>query len=150
MRWMRGDMLSNIPVGALVFITTNAYIRRDGCLVMGRGAAAQAARLWTELPKLAGNVVTHMKRYGCRFVCGIHDDIHLGIFQVKYHFKDQADLSLIEWSCQDLREKALANPERTVRLNFPGIGWGGRTVGAVKPILEKYFSDVPNVEVWTF
>lgn len=37
-----------------ICITTNTFVKKDGCSVMGRGTAAQAVKRWPILPRLYG------------------------------------------------------------------------------------------------
>jgi len=74
-------------------------------------------------------------------------DGKLGIFQVKYHFAAKATVTLISASTIMLRDWAKAHSDIRIDLNFPGIGYGGLSVGAVEPFV-KMLPD--NVHVWRF
>jgi len=151
MKWMKGNMFAHMPWASMIFVTTNAVIKRDGCLVMGRGAAAQAARLWSSLARRAGGRIIHsMIKYGAITILRLKDERWAGIFQVKYHFKDPASLELIEHSCKGLAEIARLNPRRVIRLNYPGIGLGQLSKEQVQPILEKHLGEFDNVEIWSY
>ena len=47
-----------------------------------------------------------------------------GIFQVKEHFGDKADLELIRRSAVILTMYARQHPDTQIRMNYPGVGWG--------------------------
>lgn len=60
-----------------------------------------------------------------------------GIFQVKEHFGDKADLELVRRSAIVLAEYARQHSDVQVRMNYPGIGWGGRRHRReVEPLLD--------------
>ena len=144
-----GDMFDSFPAFTVWLITTNAFIKKTGELVMGRGAAAQTVRLWPEMPRLFGNIITHMNTYGVVIAADLGDDRHIGAFQVKHYWGDEATIDLIEHSCMMLNKMALSMPEHTFRLNYPGIGNGRLRIDQVNPILEAYLT-APNIEVWRF
>jgi len=54
MKFQKGDMWTAYKDSDLFLITTNSFVRKDGELVMGRGIAQQAKRLYPMVPKIAG------------------------------------------------------------------------------------------------
>lgn len=60
-----------------------------------------------------------------------------GIFQVKEHFGDKADLELIRRSAVVLAEYARRYPDVQIRMNYPGIGWGCCHRREVEPLLTR-------------
>lgn len=131
-------------------ITTNSYIRNDGEVVMGRGIAKQAKELFDDLPLALGKKIEktcgHLGTYGVMPSNRSEID-QMVAFQVKTHFKNDADLSLIEQSTKSLGQIAHKYSERRFDLNFPGIGNGGRSQDEVMPIVEQL---PDNVHVWRF
>lgn len=127
-------------------ITTNSYIRNDGELVMGRGIAKVAKQTFEDLPKAFGEKIDHLETYG--LIPSNRNEIDKFVaFQVKTHFRNQADLDLIGKSAEGLLQMAEKYPDKRFDLNFPGIGNGGRKQDEVMPIIE----DLPkNVHVWRF
>lgn len=116
----------------LKLVTTNSYVRKDGALVMGRGAALQAKEKYPDLPYIAGATIKHMNRYGLR----IFPQYNTGLFQVKYSYSDDASLELIDFSTNMLC--ALAHVYcGTIVLNFPGIGNGRLSRDDVMPIVKR-------------
>lgn len=117
-------------------VTTNSFVRQDGSLVMGRGAALQAARRFPELPFVAGQKLMwksgHLSRYGWLYLA----ELNIGLFQVKRHWKDDAELRLIRYATEHLCEFLQRNVAVTVALNFPGVGNGRLSFDLVRPILE--------------
>ena len=131
-------------------ITTNSYIRNDGELVMGRGIAKQTKELFEDLPLALGNKVEercgHLGTYG--LLPSNRNDIDKFVaFQVKSHFKNEADLGLISKSADRLSEIAMMYPNKRFDLNFPGIGNGGRSQSEVMPLIEGM---PDNVHIWRF
>lgn len=129
MKLIKGDLWkSDAPIK---LFTGNSYITKAGALVMGRGAALQAKEKWPELPYILGRQITHLSKYGIAWA----DSLNVGVFQVKYNFKDDADLELITYSTNKLLE-GLSDYEWVKKetgvwveplkyaMNFPGIGWG--------------------------
>ena len=136
----------------VLLVTTNEYIRRDGCLVMGRGAAYTFSMKYSGATREFGDLVTaHASAfpnqpYGIILSPKWKSPV-LGIFQVKRHFRDEADLGLIEGSANMLAAYAEIHPNQLIAVNFPGIGNGRLREKDVLPIIEI----LPrNVEVWTY
>ncbi len=93
--------------------TANSFVTRQKKLVMGRGAALEALKRWPGCDVFFGAEILkecgHLGEYGV--ILGATNltsllGISLGAFQVKYHFKDDADLALIERSTQKLKDMA--------------------------------------------
>lgn len=145
-------------------VTTNNYLRNNGSLVMGRGAASQVTRMWTGIDMEFGGLIeaeavrqaaTGECRNAVKLEYGVlvapspyalkGRDVWLGIFQVKYRWWDSADLGLIERSVGVLGKWVEANPGMRVALNFPGIGNGHLKRADVMPMVER----LPDaVTVW--
>src|SRR5437899_2631026 len=112
----------------VILVTTNADVNSQGKLVMGAGAAKQAAMLYPRLPGILGkhligfSLVNHA--YGL-IVPAPHNQQIVGAFQVKYSWKDPADIGLISHSTEMLFRLALQLPDWRFAMNYPGIGNGG-------------------------
>lgn len=119
-------------------ITTNAVVRKDGACVMGGGGVAdQARRRFPQLPYVLG---AQIKRSGNHvWDLGIYRDLFSGFrawsFPVKRHWKDDADLDLIEQSAHELvaRMEHMDHPEGTWVLPRPGVGNGKLDWALVEP-----------------
>ena len=125
-------------------VTTNEVIKPNGALVMGAGFAKQVRDRLPGFDKRAGERVQQMGTpYGVLSVSR-----KWGIFQVKHHFKDQADPVLILMSAKQLARTASVDlPDWTFHLNYPGIGFGGLEKSQVKNLV----SCLPdNVHIWEF
>lgn len=121
-------------------ITTNGAVKYNGACVMGRGCAREAKDKYHNIEFRLGNEI---KRRGNH----VHylQDLIIS-FPVKHHWKQQADLKLIEQSTQELLDwvdnyqSTYKKPLKVV-LPRPGCGNGSRDWEEVKPILEKYLDD---------
>ncbi len=143
----KGDMWNRFRKVYLFCITTNGIITKDGRLVMGAGIAKEARDRLPGIDKDLAKAIkakdsTRLPRslwIGCPF------NFAVVAFQVKNHFREKANISLIEHSCYLLLREILDRPHITIALNFPGIGYGGLKRSEVLPII----SILPdNVEIW--
>lgn len=58
MREIYGDLFGHNERGPqTICITTNGYVGRDGCNVMGRGTAGEAKRRWPGIEKVLGRLI---------------------------------------------------------------------------------------------
>src|SRR5882762_4864629 len=124
MKLATGDMFAHSA--DVVLVTTNADVRLDGSLVMGRGAARTMAANFKGCAKIFGRMVqgAGIEPYGVKVISDQRPII--GIFQVKYHFHQKASLRLIERSTMMLSGLAeITWKDYEISLNFPGIGNGG-------------------------
>lgn len=124
----------------VIGVTTNSFIAQNNRLVMGRGAALALAQHKPQFPFHAGryihNTCGHLSRYGWFTLPG-SDGTRWGCFQVKYHWRDQADLGLIRYSVDALNEWIKAERAVKVSINFPGIGNGRRNIEQVFTIVDQ-------------
>ncbi len=138
----------------IIVVTTN-YItrRRDSALIMGRGAALQAKNRIPGIDVECGLATirhfaeTNELNYGFLIVRPANrpGKVGFGIFQVKQHWGNAAELWLIERSTKRLSTWANEHPDVSVRMNFPGIGNGQMSAADVLPLLEASLPD--NVTV---
>jgi hypothetical protein len=129
-------MWGELDKADLILVTTNATIDHRGRLVMGRGAAAQAAMLNPALPaelayqmRWRGQDEPQGTFYGVLPGLSGPGRTRIGAFQTKWHWRDPADAALIARSMFMLC--ALAHGYTRIALNYPGIGNGGLTVDDV-------------------
>ena len=154
MKLRKGNMFES-RADVIVF-TGNSTVRRDGCLVMGRGAALETQKRFYDSNREFGRLITvhnlhnHPNKQGPYGVL-VHStqiDPSLAIFQVKYRYSDNALVELIEFSTRNLSTWAKTNwKSKQIALNFPGIGWGGLRRDGVLPIIQSL---PDNVEVWEY
>lgn len=127
-------------------ITTNAIVKQNGALVMGAGLAKQARDAYPGLDQTFGEAIEMWAENGVYGVI-LWANLKFGAFQVKHHFKDQANLHLITYSTGMLKVWAQTKGDQKFALNFPGIGNGGLPYDQVKPIVDLLPN---NVQVWTY
>lgn len=149
-----GNMWNEINKYDLFCITTNGTIRKDGCLVMGRGIAFEAISRFPDVQRLAGAEILEFN--ACRakrgdpprpygFLVLRNYEPSVGLFQVKYNWWEQADVKLISLATLKLSRLAVDFPGMKIALNFPGIGNGKLSEDVVRPIIDSL---PENVEVW--
>lgn len=132
-------------------ITTNGSVRRDGCAVMGRGCALQAARRWPHLSGLLGSSITIMRQRGVlmpTFINNLegHPEV-LVCLPVKYAWPERADLKLILRGLRDLVEVADRRGWQRVVMPRPGCGngkldWERQVRPNIAPLLNDRFTVV--------
>ena len=132
---------------SLFVASTNAMVNSKGKLVMGRGIARQLAERCPTIPALAAKLRQKKgKRYGFLSV-GQHDNQEIGLFQVKYHWREPANLLLIQYSIACMMNFIENKPIETINMNFPGIGNGHRAISEIEPLLGTL---PDNVFIWRF
>jgi hypothetical protein len=144
-----GNMWTIFQKTDLLLVTTNSTIR-SGRLVMGVGAAEQAALIYPTLPEWAATKISRLEdshRYGLLLPDANSPSKKLGLFQVKMNPRDPALLELIKLSTMMLIRECKKNPTRRIDMNFPGIGYGKLSPSEVLSII----SSLPdNVHVWEY
>jgi len=127
----------------IILVTSNSYVNQRGELVMGRGAALELKNKFPYLAGIFGDQVKryyeHLGKYGVLISKYEFLDKMYGIFQVKYHFGDRANLELIDYSVNMLNSILKEQPfeKSSVSMNFPGIGFGHLLYEQVLPVVEK-------------
>jgi len=116
-------------------ITTNGFIKKDGSCVMGRGCARQAKELYSGIEYELGRLI----RENGNHVQVIQDGIVA--FPVKHNWWEEADLELIEQSCEELVDLADTHGWDRVTLPRPGCGNGKLDWDVVKLIVSEYLDD---------
>jgi hypothetical protein len=158
--------------GDAICLTTNGQTRRDGAAVMGRGVAKQATELWPGIEYRVGEVLNAHGNHTSLITTWNQDwdspkipliglpksravapsewprvPFHIFILPVKRHWRDKADLQLIENSLLTLaylvKNHKAAGPAtakrdrlRRVALPRPGCGNGGLKWGDVQPLVH--------------
>ena len=126
----------------IICITTNGTVKKNGCCVMGRGCASEAAKRIPQLAYLVGQGIKQAGNVMLRF-----PELKLFTFPVKHNWWEQADLELIRDSARSLEYWAKEEPYTTFILPRPGCGNGKLKWKDVKPVI-KFLPD--NVEVITY
>lgn len=156
MQIVKEELLHVKDLPTMVVITTNSIVKGNGALVMGAGAARQVRDKVPGIDKECGSAIIARKE---RDTFARNQDMYgflevrpwtrpgkggFGIFQVKRHFKSEAQIDLINYSCQTLSQWMRGNEFKCpVRMNFPGIGNGKLKREKVEPILRAHFKELP-------
>lgn len=142
-----GDMWQIYAQTDLFCITTNSTITKDDRLVMGRGIALQARDKLPGVDKYFGEQLKyHTQLYGLIVIENFHPQ-RIAAFQVKYHWRETADLDLIKFSTDKLNTYITKTKPSRVDLNYPGIGNGKLSEADVFPIIVE----LPDcVHIWRF
>tara|TARA_R100001086_G_scaffold235716_1_gene158749 strand:- start:378 stop:824 length:447 start_codon:yes stop_codon:yes gene_type:complete len=136
------SLARNFPNNIYLF-TGNSYIKRDGKLVMGRGAARQVRDMYPAMDADLGCQMTHLGFYGLLMSRVVQPNV--GVFQVKWNYSDKASLDLIAESSRFLLRFAVENPGKMIHMNYPGIGNGGLNPEWV----HQWIRDLPdNVHIY--
>ncbi len=140
MREVEGDLWDFHGIGAWVAITTNGAVRKDGGCVMGRGVAKEAAQRFPWLPTQLGERIRDAGNRVHRF-----SPIRLFTFPVKHHWREPADLVLIEQSARELlgfiEDPGIAPAVQRIYMVRPGCGNGQLQWEAVKPRIASILDD---------
>lgn len=142
--FVQGNMWDIYPTTNMFVFTTNASFTKDGELVMGAGIAKEVKKKWPGIEKKLGEQLKGYNIYGFR-PSPNYPASKLGVFQTKVYWQDDAILSLIETSTNQLHDWVLWEGPERVDLNFPGIGHGKLEEKDVLPII----SSLPScVHIW--
>lgn len=120
-------------------ITVNGVVWKDGTAVMGRGVAAQAAAKWSELPTILGSKIREQGNHVA--VLTMWEATWIVSFPVKHHWRQAADLVLIERSCGELMDLADRIRLRSILLPRPGCGNGQLDWAQVGPAIAPLLDD---------
>lgn len=115
--------------------TGNSYIKNNGAIVMGRGAAKQVRDTYPGIDKLFGEVIEKKPHLFLTWVSLPNEQV-IGWFKVKRFWSENARIELIKASTKALKEVAEPRSTITFHMNYPGIGNGGLTFEDVQPIVE--------------
>lgn len=124
-------------------ITTNGSIRKDGCAVMGRGCAREAALKFPELPARLGEELRLFNNHVFYF-----PEYALITFPVKSLWFEDADTNLI---AESVREFATYQYQagRTYVMPRPGCGNGRLKWAHVRPLLAGLPDSVAVIDYAT-
>lgn len=151
MQLVYGDLWGEVGKADLILVTTNSYLNKRGDLVTGRGAAWEAALRYPLLPALLGEQVFsacgHLGEYNVLFVKrgALRSFSDIGTFQVKYHYRHDADPELIGRSVDALLVHIDCPRLTRVAMNYPGVGNGHLDAVQVAPVI----AGLPD-NVWVY
>jgi hypothetical protein len=142
-----GDMMESVPSdpGAILVLTTNGFVRRDGACVMGRGIARQAALRWPDLPFKLGRLI---REYGNR---PFRLTPTIWTLPVKHVWYEPASMELIEASLEMMGLMVAKFQPPSIHMPRPGCGNGQLSWRDVEPLVIAATADWPvPVYVWHF
>lgn len=120
---------------AVLVITTNGSVTRDGRAIMGRGVARQAAERFPELRTKLGRLLQSAGNHVYEIMPG------LASFPVEETPFSQPDKRLIRRSAEELCQLADQHQWPMVVVPRPGCGGGGLSWEEVRPLLAELFDD---------
>lgn len=115
---------------AVIAITTNGSLTRDGRAIIGRGVARQAALRYPWIAEKLGRLLAEQGNHLFDLGCGIVT------FPVEETAWSQPDLRIIARSARELRTLADHSGWGRIVVPRPGCGGGGLAWQDVKPLLE--------------
>ena len=127
-----GDIWEYMP-SAVVAITTNGALTRDGRAIFGRGVARQAALRFPALAETAGQLLREQGNHVFDLGCGI---VTFPVEETPWSLPDQR---IIARSALELRLLADRSGWQFIVVPRPGCGGGGLAWQDVKPLLEACF-----------
>jgi hypothetical protein len=132
MRELSGNIWDYLGT-AVIAITTNGSVTRDGRAVLGRGCARQAGERFPDLSARLGRLIStngnHVQLVGDGLVS----------FPVEESAWSLPEPRLILQSAEELRGLADAGQWCSIVVPRPGCGGGGLAWREVKPLLDAYF-----------
>jgi len=142
MKEIVGDMFREkvAKLANAICLTTNGFVKKNGCCVMGAGNAKQARDKFDGIDRTLGNLI---KENG-NIVQIIHRVIDTDIvaFPVKHNWWEKADLDLLDISTRSLVWLTNNMGWEKVILPRPGCHNGKlKWLSEVKPILREYLDD---------
>ncbi len=120
---------------AIIVITTNGLVGKNGLAVFGRGCARQGRERFPDLPARLGSLINAQGNHVFYLDNGIVS------FPVEHTPYETPDLRLIERSAGELATLADKEGWSLVIVPRPGCGGGGLDWREVKPVLESCLDD---------
>jgi hypothetical protein len=147
-----GDYWDAFDEADLFLFTGNSIVKANGRLVMGQGTARQVRDRFPSIDAQFGQQLRDRRMAGddsLAYHLLISPDWpsqKIAAFQTKHNFLADSDTALIQDSINALIAWAIAHPQASIHLPYPGIGKGNLTKEAVQPMLLALPS---NVTIWT-
>lgn len=128
-------------------IPTNGMVSTTGKAIMGRGVALQAATKYKTLPTILGSLI--LSKGNRVHELPLEGGPIFVSFPTKYHWREPADLKLIERSAQELISLLNERNYDMVIMPKPGTGNGNLNWSKVKPVLESVFKNDTRITILT-
>jgi hypothetical protein len=141
----QGDLRSHFDEPAFLVFSANGVLWAQGRLVMGAGFALAVRERYPDIDVRLGQevrIAQQQNRFGDYFLVWAD---RIGALQVKHHWNQAADRTLLAKSLIRLNLHALQHLDALHYMNFPGIGHGHLERAAILPLLECL---PDNVYVW--
>ncbi|KKN69263.1 hypothetical protein LCGC14_0442580 [marine sediment metagenome] len=127
----------------IIVITTNGATRKDGAAIMGRGVALQAKQRYPGIEHVLGRLIRENGNHVSLITGNIPKIVS---FPVKHHWRERADLKLINQSVIELvqlvdRGTSFFQKYLTVALPRPGCGNGRLRWEEVRSIIRLILDD---------
>lgn len=154
MKFQQGNIWDIWDTADLFLFTGNSTVTQEGRLVMGRGLAREVRDRFPNVDYALGQEILkqgHKTSRGLEYgliVSPRWPEAKLGVLQVKYNWKDNADRVLINNSLIDIAMWSVENKGKQIHLNMPGIGNGGLPVGPTLDQVWGILKDFPSITVW--
>ena len=123
----------------LICVTTNGFVKSNGRAVMGAGCARELRDSAHQASYKLGQLILEHGNRPMRFMAV--NNTPVCSFPVKHHWKEKADLKLIENSARLLVELADKFGYTRIVIPRPGCGNGKLSWNNVRPALERILDD---------
>jgi O-acetyl-ADP-ribose deacetylase (regulator of RNase III) len=140
--------------GNILKAQADALVNTVNCVgVMGKGIALQFKKAFSENFKAYKNACQRGEvKPGSMFVfdTGGESPRYIVNFPTKRHWRDKSQYKDIEAGLQALAKEITARNISSIAIPALGSGLGGLDWAKVKPMIERAFNDLPNVQVQLF
>ena len=134
-----GSLLS---APGIKIVTASSFLTSEAKLFMGRGLARDLKIKVPGIDKIFGSMVLGNGGHAGRYGLLVYEK--WGVFQVKYRFNERANLELITFGMERVREFA-QETNYIIHLEYPGIDEGELTKEEMGPIVATLPG---NIYVW--
>lgn len=141
---MIGDMwqLRDLVKADAVAVTTNGMIKKNGCLVMGKGVAKECLERYPRADIFFGKMVREQGNKPHYYFPEIGKKTLIISLPTKHDWRNASDLELIKSSLEELVKIADKFNLSTVLLPRPGCGLGGlQWTDVVEPLAASILDD---------
>ena len=139
MKLIKGDLWKFHDAGEWICVTTNGFVKANGCAVMGRGTALQCKRRYPEAERMLGDSLRHVGNTFAPFLM----ERKIAAFPVKHVWWEKADLELIKKNASVATTYLTVARIERIYLPRPGCGNGQlpwkEVERVIRPILDDRF-----------